>query len=218
MATKTCAGSSAALAFINQAAISARPSPLCSNSLWPSFRPSRRSGRRSGSGFPNRRRHTNVPFDHGRTSRTQRRAAATFVDPCTGARAAQSASGANSPRDVDRGQSPGHKSPPGGRTTGGNRSLPKDWLGFRTTRHFFAPRRRSRYVPLRYTSRERRRAVRKPQEKWCRGRDGGRFEPGASNGRPLGDAAFVAAIEARLGRSLAPGRPGPKPRRDCGRG
>ena len=50
------------------------------------------------------------------------------------------------------------------------------------------------------------------------GRDGGRFEPGASNGRPLGDAAFVAAIEARLGRSLAPGRPGPKPRRDCGRG
>jgi putative transposase len=31
-------------------------------------------------------------------------------------------------------------------------------------------------------------------------------------GRPLGSAAFVAAIERRLGRSLAPGKRGRKPR------
>jgi putative transposase len=33
-----------------------------------------------------------------------------------------------------------------------------------------------------------------------------------ANGRPLGDAAFVARAEALLGRPLAPGRPGRKPR------
>ena len=33
-----------------------------------------------------------------------------------------------------------------------------------------------------------------------------------ANGRPLGDAAFLARAEARLGRSLAPRRRGPKPR------
>jgi len=38
------------------------------------------------------------------------------------------------------------------------------------------------------------------------------FEPLAVSGRPLGDAAFVARIEAQIGRSLARGRPGPKPR------
>jgi putative transposase len=32
-----------------------------------------------------------------------------------------------------------------------------------------------------------------------------------ANGRPLGDAAFMARAEALLGRSLAPGRPGRKP-------
>ena len=32
-------------------------------------------------------------------------------------------------------------------------------------------------------------------------------------GRPLGDAAFVASVERRLGRSLAKRKPGPKPKR-----
>ena len=68
-------------------------------------------------------------FAHGRTSRTQCRAAAIFVDPCTGAR----------PRKAPPARTPhwtsitanlsGHKSPPGGRATGGNRSLPRDRLG-----------------------------------------------------------------------------------------
>jgi putative transposase len=34
----------------------------------------------------------------------------------------------------------------------------------------------------------------------------------AASGRPLGDAAFLAHAETQLGRSLAPGRPGRKPR------
>ena len=38
------------------------------------------------------------------------------------------------------------------------------------------------------------------------------FETLAGNGRPLGGPEFLARIEARLGRSLAPGRPGRKPR------
>ena len=33
-------------------------------------------------------------------------------------------------------------------------------------------------------------------------------------GRPLGSAAFVAEIEKRLGRSLAPGKRGRKPRKE----
>jgi putative transposase len=37
-------------------------------------------------------------------------------------------------------------------------------------------------------------------------------EPFSSAARPLGDAAFVARIEARLGRSVTPRRRGPKPR------
>ena len=36
-----------------------------------------------------------------------------------------------------------------------------------------------------------------------------RFE---STGRPLGDPAFVAKLEKQLGRSLAPRKPGPKPK------
>ena len=37
------------------------------------------------------------------------------------------------------------------------------------------------------------------------------FETKSANGRPLGPPAFVAAVERMLGRSLAPGKPGPKP-------
>lgn len=33
-----------------------------------------------------------------------------------------------------------------------------------------------------------------------------------SNGRPLGDTAFIAGAEAALGRSLVPGKRGPKRR------
>ena len=42
----------------------------------------------------------------------QGRAAATFAGPCTGARRARCASGADSPRGVDRGQSIGARVPP----------------------------------------------------------------------------------------------------------
>ena len=40
-----------------------------------------------------------------------------------------------------------------------------------------------------------------------------RLRRAESIGRPLGSAAFVAAVEARLGRALAPGRRGPKPKK-----
>jgi putative transposase len=39
------------------------------------------------------------------------------------------------------------------------------------------------------------------------------FDTLGANGRPLGDAHFLAAAEAKLMRSLRPGRPGPKPRK-----
>ena len=39
-----------------------------------------------------------------------------------------------------------------------------------------------------------------------------RLERAATIGRPLGSAAWLRALEARLGRTLAPRRPGPKPR------
>ena len=39
----------------------------------------------------------------------------------------------------------------------------------------------------------------------------GGFETKSANGRPLGEPAFIAMIEARLGRSLRKGRPGPRP-------
>jgi putative transposase len=38
------------------------------------------------------------------------------------------------------------------------------------------------------------------------------FESGAATGRPLGDEAFLAEIEAKLRRTVRPGRRGPKPR------
>jgi hypothetical protein len=41
-------------------------------------------------------------------------------------------------------------------------------------------------------------------------RDG--LETLSANGRPVGDAEFIARAERKLGRSLRRGRPGPKPR------
>ena len=38
------------------------------------------------------------------------------------------------------------------------------------------------------------------------------FETLALNGRPLGDADFIAKVEARLGRTVRPGKRGRKPR------
>jgi len=43
-------------------------------------------------------------------------------------------------------------------------------------------------------------------------RDSAAFEPLAANGRPLGDEAFLAMAERKLGRTLRKGKPGPKPR------
>jgi putative transposase len=40
----------------------------------------------------------------------------------------------------------------------------------------------------------------------------GWFEAGAAAGRPLGDAAFLALVEAKLRRSVRPAKRGPKPR------
>jgi len=42
----------------------------------------------------------------------------------------------------------------------------------------------------------------------------GLFEAGAATGRPLGDADFLVRLEAQLGRSLRPGKRGPKPKRE----
>jgi putative transposase len=39
-----------------------------------------------------------------------------------------------------------------------------------------------------------------------------RIERAPTIGRPLGTPEWVAALERRLGRALAPGKPGPKPR------
>jgi putative transposase len=41
-----------------------------------------------------------------------------------------------------------------------------------------------------------------------------RIERAPTIGRPLGAPEWVAALERRLGRALAPGKPGPKPRVD----
>src|SRR5256885_1578774 len=73
-------------------------------------------------------------------------AAAMLTDPCTGAQGRRlptgpssrplagarvppvlALKGADSPRGLDRGHSPGHGSPPGARSTGGGWSLPASW-------------------------------------------------------------------------------------------
>jgi len=41
-----------------------------------------------------------------------------------------------------------------------------------------------------------------------------RIERASTIGRPLGAPEWIAALERRLGRPLAPGKPGPKPRVD----
>jgi putative transposase len=41
-----------------------------------------------------------------------------------------------------------------------------------------------------------------------------RIERAPTIGRPLGAPKWIAALERRLGRPLAPGKPGPKPRVD----
>jgi putative transposase len=38
------------------------------------------------------------------------------------------------------------------------------------------------------------------------------FEAPVANGRPLGGEAFLADVETKLGRSVKPGKRGPKPR------
>lgn len=42
--------------------------------------------------------------------------------------------------------------------------------------------------------------------------EGGAIEARLRTGRPLADAEWIAAMETRMGRQLAPGRPGPKPK------
>ena len=64
------------------------------------------------------------------------RATAIPADPCTGARKAGYRAGADSPRGIDRGQSVRARVPPGGRATGGDWSLPANWLGSESLRRF----------------------------------------------------------------------------------
>ena len=47
-----------------------------------------------------------------------------------------------------------------------------------------------------------------------RSRDDGSDERAPTIGRPLGAPHWIAALERQLGRRLAPGKPGPKPRKD----
>jgi hypothetical protein len=47
-----------------------------------------------------------------------------------------------------------------------------------------------------------------------RSRDDGSEERASTIGRPLGAPGWTAALERQLGRRLAPGKPGPKPRMD----
>src|ERR1700758_3696154 len=125
----------APLAVISQAAISPSPSPPCLKILSPILRPSPSVRKTQWLWLPQ-----STPAYHRLCSLiaplpVQGRAAATFAGPCTGARGARCASGADSPRGVDCGQSIGARAPPGDRVTGGDGSLPTDWLGFATLHH-----------------------------------------------------------------------------------
>ena len=70
----------------------------------------------------------------------------------------------DSPRGIDRGQFVGARVPPGDRVTGRDWLLPTNWLGLGRIRRL-GPSPASRCVPLRFTSRDPRRAFPKPHEK-----------------------------------------------------
>src|SRR5271165_7294862 len=103
-----------------------------------------------------------------RHSPVQARAAAILADPCTGARGAVCASGANSPRGVDRGQSVGAQVPSRWSSHRMVWVAPDESARFREATPIRAVARQSRYVPLRVTSRHRRQALQEPCDEGTR--------------------------------------------------
>jgi hypothetical protein len=94
------------------------------------------------------------------------RATATSADPCTGARKIGDRSGADSPLGIDRGQSVGARVPPRWSSHRGRLAAPGESARFGKTTPLRAVARWSRYVPLRFTSRDQRhRAFQEPREK-----------------------------------------------------
>src|SRR6516225_2457407 len=98
------------------------------------------------------------------------RATATFADPCTGARKSTDGSGANSPRGIDHGQSGEAHVPPRWSGHRGRLVAPDESARFWKATPFRAVARVSRYVPLRFTSRDTRRTSHEPHEKGTGGK------------------------------------------------
>ena len=89
----------------------------------------------------------------------------TFADPCTGARTTEYRSGADSPRGLDHGQSDGARVPPRWSGHRGRLVAPDESARSCKATPLWAVARRSRYVPLRFTSRDLRRASQEPHER-----------------------------------------------------
>ena len=114
-------GTESALARI-QSAISARPAPLCGKARSPRILPERSTTQTwwlsEPQSMPAKLRRVSMSFlSIGLTERV----ATMPSGPCTGA------PGANSPLGVHHGKEPGHRSPPGARSTGGAWLLPVPW-------------------------------------------------------------------------------------------
>ena len=120
----------------------------------------------------------------------------TFADPCTGARTTEYRSGADSPRGLDHGQSDGARVPPRWSGHRGRLVAPDELARSCKATPLWAVARRSRYVPLRFTSRDLRRASQEPHE---RGTGGGhRGKPNLSRGgQPAAKAIRPEAASIR---------------------
>src|SRR5207342_1730333 len=106
--------------------------------------------------------------------RSRTRATVTFADPCTGARTTEYRSGADSPRGLDHGQSDGARVPPRLSRHRGRLVAPDESARSCKATPLSAVARRSRYVPLRFTSRDLRRASQEPHERGTGASSGGR--------------------------------------------
>jgi hypothetical protein len=110
--------------------------------------------------LPNRRRRTIVARQSWSFPAKNARATATYADPCL------DRSGADSPRGIGRGQSVGARVPLRWSDHGGTSAAPDDRLGSERLPHFAPSPVVSRYVSLRFTSRDQRRhALQEPHEK-----------------------------------------------------
>src|SRR6476646_604541 len=118
--------------------------------------------------------------------RARTRATVTFADPCTGARTTEYRSGADSPRGLDHGQSDGARVPPRWSGHRGRLVAPDESARSCKATPLWAVARRSRYVPLRFTSRDLRRASQEPHE---------RGTGGAHAGAPQSHATASCSVE-----------------------